>query len=336
MKRWTIIAVAFAIGVTLDLAPLLAQAPSGLEARLWAPHRFLQPGQPLWVEFSVHNTTDAPLELAVPDTTPIPSAGLTGLPISHVFSGPAFSGLVINGGPMGRSWDVPAGYQPAQTAEVLTLAPHAAVALSLEVGHFYRVLKTPGRFRLQWTPYGGALTSNELIVEVATPKYALIQTDVGDITVQFFYDDAPNHVSSFLDLARDGFYDNLTFHRILPGYCIQGGCPIGDGTGIRPDGVKLEAELSDRPVKLGTLCMARLEEDLNSASCQFLIAASRIPQWDGKYTVFGELVGPESFQTLELLQKQPTDPNGQPLEKTYMRQIRIVDAPKTRPPTTRE
>lgn len=335
MKRLAIIALALATGVLGGLAPAVAQESSGLEARLRAPRRYLQPGQPLWVEFSIVNTSDSPVELAVPDTTAIPSAGLSGLPIAHVFSGPGFSGLVINGGPMGRSWDVPAGYQPSQTAEVLTLAPHSAVSVSLEASHFYRVLKTPGRFRLQWTPYGGALTSNELVIEVATPKQAIIETDAGPMTVRFFYDEAPDHVASFVELAREGFYDNLTFHRIVPGYCIQGGCPIGDGTGIRPDGVKLNAELSNRPVKLGTLCMARLEGDIDSASCQFLISASRIPQWDGKYTAFGELVGAESFKTLERLQEQPTDPDGQPLEKTYMREIRIVDAPKIRPPPGR-
>ncbi|MFQ5489151.1 MAG: peptidylprolyl isomerase [Phycisphaerae bacterium] len=335
MKRLAIIALIMGAAANRP-APVRAQNPNGLQARLTARHRHVQPGQPLWVEFSIINTTDSPVELSVPDTTPIPSAGLSGLPLAHVFSGPAFSGLVINGGPMGRNWDVPAGYQPPQAAEVITLGPRATVGLSVKISRFYRILRTPGRFRLQWTPYGAALTSNELVIDVATPKQAVIQTDVGNMTIRFFYDDAPHHIVNFLNLARDGFYDNLTFHRIVPGYCVQGGCPLGDGTGIRPDGVKLEAELSDRPVKLGTVCMARLEEDLDSASCQFLICASRIPQWDRKYTAFGELVGQESFQTLEKLQKQPTDPDGRPLEKVYMREVRIVDAPRIQSPAAKQ
>jgi len=298
---------------------------SSLVATISTPARHALPGQPLQIDFTLANTSDDPIELAVPETKPLPSTGLVGLPLAHVFSGPGFSALTIDSD-HGPSWNVVTGYDPPAAAETLVLGPHASVGITLEVTQYYRVLRTPGRMRLRWTPYGGAVTSNELVIDVATPKQALIQTDQGAMVVRFFYEEAPNHVANFIDLARGGFYDNLSFHRIMPGYYIQGGCPNGDGTGIRPDGVKLNAEFSSRPVQRGTLCMARLEDDVNSASCQFFICNTRVPSWDGKYTVFGELVGEDSLATLEKLMSAPAGPDGAPNPKLHIRAIRIVDA----------
>ena len=99
--------------------------------------------------------------------------------------------------------------------------------------------------------------------------------------------------------------------------------------------MKLQAEFSDQPVRRGTVCMARLEDAPDSASCQFLICNTRVPQWDGKYTVFGELVGDESLATLDKLMACPTTPAGAPKKKLHLRAIRIVDAPMSPlPPPT--
>ena len=302
------------------------QDPDALVATLSTANQFIQIGHPIWVDFTITNTSDQPVELTVPGTTPLTSDGTVGLPLGHVFSGRGFAGLSIRGA-LGQAWEVAQGYHPPAEAQTLVLGPHASVGVGLDATEYYRVLRNPGRFTLQWHPYGGMLSSNELIVEVDTLKQALIQTDQGSMVVAFFYQDSPKHVANFIELARRGFYDNLTFHRSLPGYCIQGGCPNGDGTGIRPDGVKLKAELSSRSVERGTLCMARLEDDRDSASCQFLIANTRIPQWDGKYTVFGELVGADSLATLEKLMSVETSADGLPKQKLYTRSIRIVDAP---------
>lgn len=312
--------------VLLPGRPARGEEPGALVATLSTASHFVQIGRPIWVDFTVTNTSDQPVELTVPGTTPAASDGAVGLPLSHVFSGKGFSGLRIRGS-LGQSWDVAQGYQPPATAETLVLGPHASVGVGLDVTRYYRVLRNPGRFSIRWEPYGGMLPSNELIIEVDTLKHALIQTDHGSMTVRFFYEDAPNHVANFIELARQGFYDNLTFHRIVPGYCIQGGCPNGDGTGIRPDGVKLRAELSDRPVERGTVCMARLEDDLDSGSCQFLIANTRIPQWDGKYTIFAELASQDSLVTLEKLMTLPIAADGAPKKRVYTRSIRITDAP---------
>ena len=308
------------------VAPAGAADPDALAATLTTAARFVQIGQPIWVDFTITNTSDQPAELVVPGTSPLPTDGTTGLPLTHVFSGKGFAGLSIQG-LSGQYWNVAQGYHPPGEARTLVLDPHASVGVGLDVTQYYRVLRNPGHFTLQWSPYGGAISSNELIIEVDTPKQAVIQTDQGVMTVRFFYEDAPNHVANFMGLARQGFYDNLTFHRILPGYCIQGGCPNGDGTGVKPDGGRLQAELSDRPIERGTIWMARLEEDLNSASCQYLIANAPIPQWDGRYTVFGEVVGAESLATLDKLMATPLGANGTPQKRIYTRSVRIVDVP---------
>ncbi|HUU85005.1 MAG TPA: peptidylprolyl isomerase [Phycisphaerae bacterium] len=300
--------------------------PGALVATLSANSQFVQTGRPIWVDFTVTNTSDEPVELIVPGTEPVPSDGVVGLPLTHVFSGKGFAGLTVRGS-LGQAWDVVQGYHPPASAETLVLGPHASIGKELDVTRYYRVLRNPGRFIVRWEPYGGMLSSNELIIEVDTLKQALIQTDHGSMTVRFLYEEAPNHVANFIELTRQGFYDNLTFHRILPGYCVQGGCPHGDGTGIRPDGVKLRAELSDRPVERGTVCMARLEDDPDSASCQFLMANTRIPQWDRKYTVFGELADEESLATLEKLIGVPTKTDGSPKQRLYIRTVRITDVP---------
>ena len=319
-------ALAIVGGTWGPVGVLCAQEAPAVTATLSSARRHVFPGQPVWVDFTITNSSDEPVELSLDGVKPVPDAGLVGLPLSHVFSGVAFAGLSIQGGGMGRVWDSPVGYQPPQAARIVSLGPHASVGLALEVSRYYPVLRTSGRFRMTWSPYGGSVISNELIVEVTAPKLALIQTDFGTMTIQFHYDVAPIHVENFLELARSGFYDNLTLHKIVPGYFIQGGCSHGDGTGVRPDGRRLAAELSDLPVKRGTVCMARLEEDMDSASSQFLICASRIPQWDGKYTVFGELIGDESFTTLERMLAEPTSADGHPVEPMYSRSVRIVDA----------
>ena len=119
------------------------------------------------------------------------------------------------------------------------------------------------------------------------PK-AVISTSKGDMTVELWNDVAPNHVENFLKLGRNGFYDNLNFHRIVPGFVVQGGCPQGDGTGN--PGWSVKAEFNDRPHHPGTLSMAR-SSDPNSAGSQFFICLTRehCQHLDGQYTGFGQV-----------------------------------------------
>jgi len=145
--------------------------------------------------------------------------------------------------------------------------------------------------------------------------------------VRLLYDDAPGYVTNFLELAKSGFYTGKTFHRVAPGYMILGGCPKGDGTGIRLDGRRVPAEFNSRRHQKGTLSMALLDDDPDSASCQFFICNTEQKDWDGRYTVFAQLIGDESLATLDRLMSTPLDDLGRPQRPIYMRNVRVVDAP---------
>jgi cyclophilin family peptidyl-prolyl cis-trans isomerase len=116
---------------------------------------------------------------------------------------------------------------------------------------------------------------------------ATIMTDKGAIKFKFYTKDAPNTVARIVELIRSGFYNGLTFHRVVPGFVIQGGDPNGNGTG--GSGQKLKAEFNSRKHVEGTVAMARAS-DPDSADSQFYIALGALPQLDGQYTVFGQVV----------------------------------------------
>jgi cyclophilin family peptidyl-prolyl cis-trans isomerase len=140
-----------------------------------------------------------------------------------------------------------------------------------------------------------------MVTRVEPLRYAVMNTAAGPITMAFYFDVAPNTASSFLRLSEEGFYDGLTFHRILPGFVLQGGDPRGDGSG--GPGYTINAEFSDRPHKEGALSMARMgdpEENAgqpprpqfaDSASSQFFVCLdyNGTRALDNKYTVFGEV-----------------------------------------------
>src|SRR4051812_1662142 len=115
-------------------------------------------------------------------------------------------------------------------------------------------------------------TTNEPRTSPMPYPRAIISTDLGDMTVELWDDVAPKHVENFLKLGTSGFYDNLIFHRIIPGFVIQGGCPKGTGTG--GPGWSVKAEFNDRKHVPGTLSMAR-SSDPNSAGSQFFICLTR-------------------------------------------------------------
>ena len=123
---------------------------------------------------------------------------------------------------------------------------------------------------------------------MAYPR-AIISTDQGDMTVELWDDVAPKHVANFLKLGSSGFYDNLIFHRIIPGFVVQGGCPQGTGTG--GPGWQVKAEFNDRKHQPGTLSMARSQHP-DSAGSQFFICLTRekCQHLDKQYTAFGQVV----------------------------------------------
>jgi len=116
-----------------------------------------------------------------------------------------------------------------------------------------------------------------------------IETEFGLLTVELWNDVAPGHADNFIKLVDDGFYNGLTFHRIIPQFVIQGGCPRGDGTG--GPGWTVKAEFNDRQHEKGVLSMAR-SSDPDSAGSQFFICLGRdhCKHLDGQYTAFGAVI----------------------------------------------
>jgi len=115
---------------------------------------------------------------------------------------------------------------------------------------------------------------------------ATLHTNHGAIEVELFEEDAPKTVDNFVKLSKDGFYDGLTFHRVIPDFMIQGGCPRGDGTG--GPGYQFEDEPNEHRVERGALAMANSGPDTNGS--QFFIVTTEAAPWlDGKHTVFGQV-----------------------------------------------
>ena len=152
-------------------------------------------------------------------------------------------------------------------------------------------------------------------------QIAVIETNFGNIVIQLFPDVAPGHVENFVKLAQDGFYDGSTFHRVIPGFMIQGGDPnskdedrSNDGQG--GPGYTINAEFSDVPHKRGILSMARAQ-DPNSAGSQFFIVVADSNFLDGQYTVFGEVI--EGMDVADKIVNVKRDGNDNPLEKVTMK-----------------
>jgi peptidyl-prolyl cis-trans isomerase B (cyclophilin B) len=133
-----------------------------------------------------------------------------------------------------------------------------------------------------------------------------LETSAGAMTFEFFEDKAPGHVKNFVELAEKGFYDGTVFHRVIPGFMIQGGCPQGTGTG--GPGYKVKAEFNDTPHVRGVLSMAR-SSDPNSAGSQFFVCHGDARFLDNQYTAFGRLVDGDA--TLEAIAKAPNKPGGE-------------------------
>ena len=160
-------------------------------------------------------------------------------------------------------------------------------------------------------------------------KVAEIKTTAGDIHVRFFPDVAPNHVKNFIDLAQKGFYNGTKFHRVIPGFMIQGGDPntiSGDprtwGTGGNGENY-VKAEFSRVKHKRGILSMARSGHP-DSASSQFFIMVADYPSLDGQYSVFGQVL--KGMEVADKIVSARTGGQDRPLEPTAITGITIRDA----------
>ena len=147
------------------------------------------------------------------------------------------------------------------------------------------------------------------IVSCSSPEEtALVETDLGKFRIKFFFDVAPKHVVHFKKLAREGFYNGLAFHRILPNNLIQGGDPTtrGDDRSLwgrgEPGQERVPAEFNSRPFVRGTVGAARAQ-DPNSATSQFFVSLKDHPEWNGQYTVFGQVV--EGLDVVQAISNAP-------------------------------
>ncbi len=158
-------------------------------------------------------------------------------------------------------------------------------------------------------------------------KKVIIEMENGDIMKGELYPDvAPITVANFEKLAADGFYDGLTFHRVIPGFMIQGGCPIGNGTG--GPGHNIKGEFAANGVKndlkhdRGVLSMARAM-DPDSAGSQFFIMVEKAPHLDGQYAAFGKIT--EGMDAADRIVSVETDYRDKPLEPQVIRTITVVE-----------
>ena len=163
-----------------------------------------------------------------------------------------------------------------------------------------------------------AETAQAPLAEKGKAARAIVKTKFGEMELVFFPELAPKHVESFLTLARKGFYDGTIFHRVIPGFMIQGGDPnTKDPTkqqsyGSGGPGYTLPAEFNRIPHERGIVSAARAS-DPNSAGSQFFIMVDKAPHLDGKYTVFGEVV--KGMDVADKIVQQPRNRRDNPLER---------------------
>lgn len=148
---------------------------------------------------------------------------------------------------------------------------------------------------------------------------ATMTTTDGDIVIELFDEDAPKTVQNFKDLSAKGFYDGLDFHRVIKDFMIQGGCPLGTGTG--GPGYSFEDEFNDHKVVRGALAMANAGPNTNGSQF-FLVTTEAAPWLDGKHTVFGQVVS--GMDVVDAIEAAPTDARDKPVEPKGIVSISIA------------
>lgn len=159
------------------------------------------------------------------------------------------------------------------------------------------------------------------------PPRAVIETKLGTIELRLLPEKAPKHVENFLKLAKTGFYNKTIFHRVIPGFMIQGGDPNTKDEnerskyGMGGPGYTVKAEFNDRPHVRGTVSMAR-STDPNSAGSQFFIVVQETSHLNGQYTVFGEVT--KGMEVVDKIVAQPRDGRDNPRERIEMT-VKVVE-----------
>jgi cyclophilin family peptidyl-prolyl cis-trans isomerase len=155
---------------------------------------------------------------------------------------------------------------------------------------------------------------------VRTVSQATFHTSAGPIVVELHDGDAPKTVENFRKLAADGFYDDLVFHRVIPDFMIQGGCP--EGTGRGGPGYTFEDEINDHKIVRGALAMANAGPNTNGSQF-FIVTAEAAPWLDGKHTVFGRVA--EGMEVVDAIEATKTDASDRPLEPQKIEGVELSD-----------
>jgi len=175
-------------------------------------------------------------------------------------------------------------------------------------------------------PLQGAAAQGAKKVEEKKSSGAIIETKYGEIKIKFFPEVAPGHVNNFTKLAKEGFYDGTIFHRVIPGFMIQGGDPNTKGTnqatyGMGGPGYTIKAEFNEKSHKKGVLSMAR-SSDPDSAGSQFFIVVKDSPFLDRQYTVFAEVVS--GMEVADKIVNLPRNRSDLPNERVDMK-VKILE-----------
>src|SRR3712207_6801948 len=147
---------------------------------------------------------------------------------------------------------------------------------------------------------------------------ATLHTNHGPIGLKLFDEDAPKTVENFRKLAGDGFYDGLSFHRVIPDFMVQGGCPQGTGTG--GPGYTFEDEINDHKIVRGTLAMANAGPDTNGSQF-FIVTAPATPHLDGRHTAFGRVTS--GMEVVDAIEGLPTDRRDKPKEDARIERVEL-------------
>ena len=140
---------------------------------------------------------------------------------------------------------------------------------------------------------------------------ATLHTSEGDVELELYPEDAPKTVENFTKLASEGFYDGLIFHRVIPDFMIQGGCPLGTGTG--GPGYTFEDEINEHKVERGALAMANAGPNTNGSQF-FIVTAEATPWLDGKHTVFGKVTsGQDVVDRISMAERDERDRPREPI-----------------------
>ena len=171
----------------------------------------------------------------------------------------------------------------------------------------------------QWT------TPPALLIDPKKTYKAHMETDKGTMVIELFAEKTPKTVNNFVFLSREGFYDGIIFHRIVPGFVIQAGCPKGVGTG--GPGFRVKAEFNETLHVAGVLSMARAQ-DPDSAGSQFFLCLGKAAFLDRQYTAFGMTADDASLAVVKAIGAVDTDERDRPVEDVTIKKATVTVAPK--------